>query len=158
MYGEATILHADLDAFYAAVEQRDAPRLRDRPVIVGGAARILRYAVIVPGIVGPAALIMGFIEARYGTIGMWPFLLCFGPQIATISLIGPNSMAMALQRYPHMAGTASSLMGVMQFGIGALFGAVVGQTFDGTIAPMTTAMGIAGILCLLSNRLLVRDG
>ena len=26
------------------------------------------------------------------------------------------------------------------------------------IAPMTTAMGIAGILCLLSNRLLVRDG
>ncbi len=32
---EATILHADLDAFYASVEQRDNPRLRDRPVIVG---------------------------------------------------------------------------------------------------------------------------
>ena len=35
-HGAATIIHADLDAFYASVEQLLSPDLRDRPIAVGG--------------------------------------------------------------------------------------------------------------------------
>ncbi|MDF2732502.1 MAG: DNA-directed polymerase [Desertimonas sp.] len=61
MKGEATILHADLDAFFAAVEQRDDPNLRGRPVIVGiGVVMCASYEARARGVRGA----MGGGEAR----------------------------------------------------------------------------------------------
>src|SRR4051812_36271077 len=59
--GAATILHADLDAFYASVEQRDDARLRGRPVIVG-AGVVLAASYEAKGCGGRTA--MGGGEAR----------------------------------------------------------------------------------------------
>jgi DNA polymerase-4 len=59
---EATILHADLDSFYASVEQRDDPSLRGRPVIVGGGGVVLAasYEAKAFGVWTP----MGGVQAR----------------------------------------------------------------------------------------------
>jgi DNA polymerase-4 len=59
--GEATILHADVDSFYASVEQRDDPSLRGRPVIVGtGVVLAASYEAKAHGVRTP----MGGAQAR----------------------------------------------------------------------------------------------
>ncbi|HEV7666263.1 MAG TPA: DNA polymerase IV [Chloroflexota bacterium] len=61
MSDQPTILHADLDSFYAAVEQRDDPALRGRPVIVGaGVVLAASYEAKALGVYAP----MGLTQAR----------------------------------------------------------------------------------------------
>ena len=64
-------------------------------------------------------------------------------------------MAGALAAFPHMAGTASALAGTIQFGLGALSGALVSGLFDGTALPMAAVIALAGLTSLVAHRLLV---
>jgi DNA polymerase-4 len=78
MAREPTILHADLDAFYASVEQRDDPGLRGRPIVVGGGVVLsASYEARAYGVRTP----MGLTQARR----LCPRLIVVEPRMSAYS-------------------------------------------------------------------------
>ncbi|MEM6464066.1 MAG: multidrug effflux MFS transporter [Pseudomonadota bacterium] len=63
-------------------------------------------------------------------------------------LVPPNFNALAMEPLGHIAGTASSVMGVISFTGGALLGALIGQAFDGTLVPLAVGYTIFGWLAV----------
>ena len=121
-----------------------------------GAEVMLRRATWGPGIAGVALIVCGVIESQTGALGWLPFVVLSTVLVGSMSFVAPNSTACALQRYPHMAGTASSLLGVIQFGCGSLFGAAAGALLSHTVLPMALFMGAGGIASFVIYRALVR--
>jgi DHA1 family bicyclomycin/chloramphenicol resistance-like MFS transporter len=68
----------------------------------------------------------------------------------------PNTTAAALSPFPQMAGAASSLLGALPFGLGALVSALLAAAFDGTTRPMALAIALFGLLAFLAERFLFR--
>jgi DHA1 family bicyclomycin/chloramphenicol resistance-like MFS transporter len=64
-------------------------------------------------------------------------------------------MATALSPFPQSAGSATSLIGAIGFGSGALISTLLGAAFDGSARPMATTAGLAGVGALLAHRLLL---
>jgi len=95
--GEATILHADLDAFFASVEQRDDPRLRGRPVIVGGGVVLAAsYEARACGVRGA----MGGREARL----LCPHAVVVEPRMAAYAAASEAVFAVFEQTTPLVEG------------------------------------------------------
>lgn len=71
------------------------------------------------------------------------------PQLGFMMALGcilPNAMAGAVAPFPHMAGTASGMLGCLQMFAGASAGIMVGQFYDDTAMPMqATLLGAAGL-------------
>ncbi len=70
--------------------------------------------------------------------------------LATGPLIGANSMAIAMSRAGKHRGTASSVMGVMQFAVASLASAAVGVLHNGTVYPMVGIILSGGVLASLA--------
>lgn len=72
-----------------------------------------------------------------------PFSLLFACLFCFISLLGllfPLGTVLGLAHFPRMAGTASALMGTLQFALGGVAGVALGVWHDGTGLPMAAAM------------------
>lgn len=74
---------------------------------------------------------------------MTAVFFCFG-------LIAPNFNALAMEPMGHIAGTASSFIGFYTTGAGAIFGYLVGQSFNGTVRPLAIGFTLLAIGALIA--------
>ncbi|HBQ39452.1 MAG TPA: multidrug transporter, partial [Halieaceae bacterium] len=79
---------------------------------------------------------------------------------AGMGLTLPHAMGLALQPYPHMAGTASALLGFIQMAVSAAAGGLIGLFLHDSPQPMLLGillLGLTGLaLALLASRLHAR--
>jgi DNA polymerase-4 len=93
----ATILHADLDSFYASVEQRDDPALRGRPVLVGmGVVLAASYEAKAFGVRTP----MGLTQAR----ALCPRAIVVPPRMSAYSQASKDVFAVFRDTTPIVEG------------------------------------------------------
>jgi len=94
-------------------------RMMQMGVWIGVAAGVLGLGLALAGIVHIVAVV--------GPVSLVFFACAF---------VFPNALAGALAPFPEMAGTASSIAGSIQMGLGAGIGAMVGVLLDGTTVPL----------------------
>ena len=87
-----------------------------------------------------------------GPIPLWLFLPLFALAMFCFSCISSNFNALALEPLGHVAGTAASVQGSTQIVSGAMMGALIGHSFDGTVRPLAlgfTGLGLAALFAVL---------
>jgi DHA1 family bicyclomycin/chloramphenicol resistance-like MFS transporter len=87
--------------------------------------------------------------------GFWGIVVAVFLYVASLGMIFPNSNAGALAADPQRAGSASALLGSLQYGIAAIASTVVSHFNNGTAISMTVTIGVCGIAAFLALYLLV---
>jgi len=126
--------------------------LSSRLVMRLGIGTMLRLGTRLACAAGIAALALAIGGAQH-----WSAVI--GPMAAYMfacSCIIPAATAAALSPFPGAAGAASSLVGTLQFALGAAVSSALGAAFDGTAGPMALVIALGGTGALLSERFVVR--
>jgi len=84
--------------------------------------------------------------ASLHTEKLWPLLIPLFIYIASLGCIIPNASACAMAGQGKRAGSASALLGCLQFSVAAGAAALVGVLHDGTAVPMATVITLCGVL------------
>lgn len=109
--------------------------------------QVLQKALEVAALSGGVLAVFGM--TKFGGLFVIVPLFFF---LASLGLVFPNSTAGALAGQGHQAGTASAVLGVIQYGGAALASAVVGMLHHVTQAPLELTVGFCGISALVAYR------
>lgn len=89
-------------------------------------------------------------------VGFWSLVVGVAAFVGCVSLVSSNAMAVILDEFPHMAGTASSLAGTFRFGIGAIIGALLSLATFNSAWPMILSIAFCAacsiLFCLYASR------
>jgi MFS transporter, DHA1 family, multidrug resistance protein len=113
---------------------------------------MLRIGVTAMAVAGCAV----FAVVLIGSLPLIALLVPLWVLVANMGLVFPNTTALALAGHPEAAGSASALLGVLQFVVGALAAPIAGIAGTGTAVPMGAGIAALALLSLLTLRLSVR--
>jgi len=82
-------------------------------------------------------------------VGFWALVMGVAAFVGCVSLVASNAMAVILDEFPHMAGTASSLAGTFRFGIGAIVGALLSLATFNSAWPMIWSIAFCATSSIL---------
>lgn len=101
---------------------------------------------------------MGIFLAAAGFLnwGFWGVAIPVFLFVASLGMSFPNSSAGAMATQKQSAGSASALLGTLQFTTSACFSAIVSKLHDGTILPMCGTMAVCGLLSLVIYKMMVK--
>lgn len=107
-----------------------------------------------------AAALALLLVAALRPVALWPLLVPLFVCIASLGCIIPNASACAMSGQGTRAGSASALMGCLQFSVAAAAAALVGVLHDGSAVPMALVISLCGALvvsvAMLTRRLQAR--